>query len=731
MIAIDTETTGLDLNHSCRPFLVTTCDENGEQLFWEWDVNPLDRSVNVPEEDVIAIQTLLRESEGVVGHNQKFDAKALESIGIVWDWSKAEDTILMAHLLGSNRPKNLTDLAIYWLQHDISPYEDRLHVACVEARKIARREFKDWRIAKAGMPDLPSAKEETWKYDTWLPRVVAERMEYPPEHPWWTVLQEYANTDSSITAALFPVLSRELAAQRLDKLYGVRKRMLAVTHRMEKNGVTVSKVQLDKLRVEFTEESERCGNICRNIAAGYGYDLELPKSGMNKSLQGFCFGWTGLVCQTCGAEEETSDWSDDRSARESEPVCEQCLKKGKIGRVIFQKKRWADFPVVHRTEKRGEPSLDAKIAIPTYLATLNQRSKQYLFVKSLADQRRRNTALGYIDSYEKFWLPHPMGLEGWHVLYPSYNATGTDTLRFSSQNPNAQQISKQEDINLRRLFGPAPGRVWYPCDYENIELRVPGIESGEPAMVELFEKPDKPPYFGSYHLLNASIIYPREFNQLVCPVCLGKGCEGKSCRPAVPLCSINGGFKSRYKATQYQWVKNAGFALIYGCQEAKFDQTAKKPGAYRLLRSKLSKLFALSDKYIQFANKYGYVETLPDKTLGGRGYPLLCTRSEWGKILPTVPLNYHVQGTAMYATIKAMIRCQDQLDEWKRAEGFDGQIVLQVHDELVFSMSSDDLEGNKVRVERLKKLMEQSGDDIGVPLKVSTGCCPNNWGKEE
>jgi hypothetical protein len=39
-LSLDTETTGLDVYHGARPFFITTCNEQGEQQYWEWDVDP-------------------------------------------------------------------------------------------------------------------------------------------------------------------------------------------------------------------------------------------------------------------------------------------------------------------------------------------------------------------------------------------------------------------------------------------------------------------------------------------------------------------------------------------------------------------------------------------------------------------------------------------------------------------------------------------------------------------
>jgi DNA polymerase I-like protein with 3'-5' exonuclease and polymerase domains len=258
---------------------------------------------------------------------------------------------------------------------------------------------------------------------------------------------------------------------------------------------------------------------------------------------------------------------------------------------------------------------------------------------------------------------------------------------------------------LRYAFGPAPGREWWALDYENIELRIPGYESGEEKMIELFEKPDEPPYFGSYHLLNASIVHPDQF---------------------WPIADKKGAFKEKYKATYYQWTKNGGFAKQYGAQRPKVDITFHREGAYDLLATSMPKMEALNRRMIEYANEYGYVETIPDKTINpNRGYPIMSTRSPYGSISPTIPLNHHVQSTAMWCTMKAMIRCQAYL---KTMQGC--RIVLQVHDELVFDLPKRGKKNLPI-VNKLKSLMEQSGTDIGIPLRVAVSYHPNNWSHEE
>ncbi len=285
-----------------------------------------------------------------------------------------------------------------------------------------------------------------------------------------------------------------------------------------------------------------------------------------------------------------------------------------------------------------------------------------------------------------------------------------------------------KSLNLRYCFGPAPGWEWWSLDAKNIERRIPAYEAGETEIISLFERPDDPPYFGSEHALAAHVLYPELF---------------ESCRNEKR--QIDGRvFKKQFAATYYQWTKNTNFALQYGCQEKKADATAHQVGAYRKLKARFSKQEALNQFHIRHAEKYGYVETMPDKTVDPkRGYPLLCTRTEYGKILPTVPLAYHVSGTAMQWTAKAMVRVEAQLDEW-RLKGFDAWIAMQVHDELVICMprrgdavadakrekESGGLRlpsSNLWRVRKLQRLMAQGGEDIGLPTPVGAELHLDNW----
>lgn len=697
MISLDTETTGLDLKHGAKPFLVTICNEkDGGNVWWEWNVDPLTRQPRVPTEDLKEIQDVIDDADSIVLQNATFDVEALQTVfkgKLRWDWSKVYCTLIAGHLLASNQPHDLTSMALIYLGVNVKPYDDALKEAVQQARSIAKQEYPEWRIAAKGLPEMPSAEEKVWKFDSWLPRAVAKHKNCPTTFTssigsariWWDVCNVYANSDSEVTLALFKKQRELLKKRKLWKIYLERLKVLPVAYAMKQRGITLNRERLETLRVDYAEESSKASRVCISIAKSLGSKLQLPKAGNNKSLTEFVFGPLGLVS--------------------------------------------------HKSSKKtGKPSMD-KYVLEEWLLSLAPSGKPRAFIRNLKSYRKRKTALGYLESYQKFWLPYywappirpGVNPKDWRVLYPSLNPTGSDTLRWSTERPNSQQVSKQEETNLRYCFGPAPGREWWSLDAKNIELRIPAYEAGETEMISLFEKPNEPPYFGSYHLLVFDVLHPEKFAK-----------HGADC-------------KKVYESTWYQWTKNGNFAVQYGAVEASgtADRAYHVPGAQKRVQQRFTKIKKLNERMIAFAQKHGYVETMPDKTVDPkRGYPLLCSRTSYNRVLPTVPLNYRVQGTAMWWMQKGMVRCHNMLEQWNRAErsrkklaenivgsmaSLGYYMVMQVHDELVFDFPKGQDSGKKMRAENLsyirkiQKLMEQGGDDIGVPTPVSVTYHSETW----
>jgi DNA polymerase I-like protein with 3'-5' exonuclease and polymerase domains len=734
VISIDCETTGGDHYHGSRPFFVTSSDGDATTC-WDWAVDPKDRRPVVPRDHLDDVLELCRRRP-VVLQNGKFDVTAVSllmrdhGIPFEWDWDGVHDTLTAGHVLSSNTRHDLTSMVAQYLGVNIEPHEVALRRTCIEARryvaKKSRPQFADWQTAREGMPGLPSArgtgkgeKDRLWKNDMWLPRAVAVQEQWTKPDPdcdhvwnedrclecgghfWHIALREYSNADSESTVALWPVMEHRLRHRGLWNIYLAQLPLIAITLDMEWQGATLNGKEVVRMRQAYTEEAACLSGQCRDIAAEYQeedlfgrlapYDLKLPKgAAVNGSLHHFMFEMLQLP-----AEVHTAG-----------------------GREAINKEAYQNWNL-----------------------TLDPGSKELAFVRLLQRRTKMEKAVTALDGYESFMLPTDD--DDWYVIHGNANLTGSATLRFSFSAPNLQNVSNQELVceecngdgcdtcggtgkelqSVRHCFGPAPGREWWSLDYKNVELRIPAYESGETDLIALFEKADEPPFYGSQHLLNCSLVYPDLWAAVL---------------DEVGFAAVGPEFKKRYKHTWYHYGKCGGLAMQYQAGEYTADHTFRRRGSYRQIKQSLARLEKHNQWCIRFAERHGYIETIPNRYVDPKhGYPLLCTRTENGRILPTVPLSYRTQGTAMDITRTAMRKCAGELREWRRADGFDGRMCLQVHDELVFDFprAAHPLRNRKasnyVRVVELKRLMESCGDDVGVPTPVGVSYHDTSWAREE
>ena len=621
MIALDTETTGLDIWHGCRPFFVSACTHRGNLHWWEWDVDPITRCPIVPKKDIRNIDRFIK-GDFLLFHNAKFDGRALESVGLPEiDWDRTHDTLIASHVLLSSESHKLKDLALVHLDIDDDDQRE-LQEATNEARRVGRR--LGWRIAEAEDSHFPAMKRAPkagwWVLDTWLPRAVAKAEGYKKNHPWWSVLKRYGLRDAERTMGLWLVFKDGMQEEGLMDVYEERRKLLGVTYRMEQVGVPMSLKRLQQARLEFGLQAERSEGLCYRLAEG-----TIDNIRSLKQLQGVLYGHFEL----------------------------QPIKETKTG--------WSTDADTLRALEADTP----------------RRSKAFHFIRNLVKARKTAKAGEYLDAYKAAGMHQLMD---WMILHPNFNITGTATTRFSSHDPNAQNISKQEAFNLRQVFGPMPGREWFALDYSNIEKRIPAYLAEEQELIDLFESG------GSYHLLIGELLRPKMFQAL--------------------------GPKRFKKTEEYRWIKNGNFAEQYGAGKRTTDATFRVPGAYDKIKNRFNRITDLADSILKGGYQSGYVTTLG-------GYRLQCPRE------PTKPFNYFIQGSAGWAIILAMNR----IDAYLQTLGDEYKIIMTIHDELVFDFPKRKTNIRKVKV--IKELMEQSGEDLGLPTPVEVDRIRTNWAEGE
>lgn len=230
-----------------------------------------------------------------------------------------------------------------------------------------------------------------------------------------------------------------------------------------------------------------------------------------------------------------------------------------------------------------------------------------------------------------------------------------------------------------------PGREWYAIDYENIELRIFAYASGDENIIQLYREGK------SFHDMICQVLHPKEY----------------------AACQKDGvSFKSRYKDTLYQWVKNGDFALIYGASPWKADATFRVKGAYSIIRKKLPLIDEFMTRCNDEARKYGYVTTLG-------GYRLQVPEGK-----PHVAVNYFVQGSAGLVLCIALPKIVDYLDTLE-----DYYCTMNIHDEFVFDFPRH--RGNRRVITKVAQIMQDAGDFIGVPTPVSCERIRTDWGHGE
>lgn len=653
IIACDTETTGLDLWHGCKPFYFGGVDEKGVITSWRWRVNPYTREVSISNGDRAEIIEYLASADEIIWHNAKFDIRGLESIGIGLPsdiWQKSQDTILASHCLKSDGPHDLKNLAL--MHCDIlDDDEDDLRDACIASRRIADK--VGWIKAEPAAQWWPTQKTgEWWKADCWMPFEAYWRTDeeindqhdtlgglYDIPEGWRTVCETYANRDFERTLALWLVFRKMLDQDGLMGQYEISRRRLRATYRSETKGMTCRRWRTTAVKEKHSKLAAFHESECLKTVNNQIDNLESPKQ-----LQAALY---------------------------------NILK----------------LPVVKRTAKTGQPSTDKEV-IEKLRDQIRPLSRGAWFLQHLGGYRKRSYAADSIESWERGGIPvFHNGEEKLNNGAPYFvtehfniNLTGTDTTR-TSTNPNGQNIAKgegqpkEEGFNLRELFGPGPGRMWFTHDYSNIEMRIFAYLAGEESLLDAFERGE------SAHLIIAEKLYPKLFKSLSSPE----------------------EFKKLYPH-YYQWVKNGNFSLIYGAGIAKADATYHVPGAYRLIRREFKQIDAFMKVSQREANEHGYITTLG-------GYRLFIPDKKAHKAV-----NYKVQGSAGWAKTLAMVRIDEYLDTMP-----DYWQIMDIHDELLHDTPFAYQEEFPWRV---KEIMERSGRDLGLPLPVEMATIPISWDAE-
>ena len=309
-----------------------------------------------------------------------------------------------------------------------------------------------------------------------------------------------------------------------------------------------------------------------------------------------------------------------------------------LGKILFEK---LDLPVISKTPT-GNPS--------TKESVLQELSTEHDIPGLVLDWRSTYKLKStYLDSLGE--LVHP----DTGRLHTSFNQTRTSTGRLSSSDPNLQNIPIRTEMGrqIRRAFVPRDGWQLLAADYAQIELRILASMSGDAAMRETFRRE------GDIHTDAAARVYDID-PEAVTP-------------------------EQRSKA------KEVNYGIPYGISPWGLAQRMRMPvdeaqSIIKQYRKSYPGVSRLLTELVEKAQDHGYAETL----LGRRRYlpDIDSSNSNRRSAAERVAVNMPIQGTQADMIKIAMNRIHERLatEDWKT------QMLLQVHDELVFEVPPAELD---------------------------------------
>ena len=338
-----------------------------------------------------------------------------------------------------------------------------------------------------------------------------------------------------------------------------------------------------------------------------------------------------------------------------------------VGEVLFDKLRIV--------EKAKKTKTGQYVTSEEVLESLRHK---HPVVEKILEHRGLKKLLGtYIDALPQLINPRT------GRVHTSFNQTVTATGRLSSSNPNLQNIPIRDENGkeIRKAFIPDEGCLFFSADYSQIELRIMAHLSEDKNMIDAFLSNH------DIHAATAAKIYKIDLQDV--------------------------GSDMRRKA------KTANFGIIYGISVFGLAErmNVERKEAKELIDGYFETypgVKAYMDKSIRVAQEKGYVETIFHRK---RFLPDINSRNAVVRgYAERNAINAPIQGSAADIIKVAMARIYQRF----QTEGIQAKMILQVHDELNFSVPVEE----KERVEEIVIEEMEHAYRMHVPLKADCG-----WGK--
>jgi DNA polymerase-1 len=381
------------------------------------------------------------------------------------------------------------------------------------------------------------------------------------------------------------------------------------------------------------------------------------------------------ICLDTNALQETSKVFTERMRKYEEKIYEEAAEKfnisspKQVGDILFGKMQIMEKP---KKTKTGQYVTSEEV-----LQSIRAKNP---IVENILNYRGMKKLLStYVDN-----LPTLINKRTGHI-HTSFNQALTATGRLSSSDPNLQNIPVRTDDGkeIRKCFIPEPGCLFFSADYSQIELRIMAHLSGDENMIEAFREGF------DIHRATAAKIWHEEIDKVT--------------------------------DSQRKKAKQANFGIIYGittyglAQRMNISNSEAKDLITDYFKT-FPKVQAYMEKAKEAARKNGYAETI----FGRRRY-LADINSHNGTVRGFAErnaINAPIQGSEADIIKVAMIKIWNRF----RQEGIKSKMILQVHDELNFSVYPEE----KEKVEQIVIQEMQNAFHLDVPLTADAGW-GNNW----
>ncbi|MBQ6054844.1 MAG: DNA polymerase I [Prevotella sp.] len=394
------------------------------------------------------------------------------------------------------------------------------------------------------------------------------------------------------------------------------------------------------------------------------YNIEMPLMPVLAEME-----MNGVCLDTASLAETSKQFTNrmnEIEARIYELAGEQfnIASPKQVGEILFDK-----LKIVEKAKKTKTGQY------VTSEEVLQQLRNKHEIVADILEHRGLKKLIGtYIDA-----LPKLINPKTGHI-HTSFNQTITATGRLSSSDPNLQNIPirGEDGKEIRKAFIPEPGCLFFSADYSQIELRVMAHLSQDAEMIKVFSEGK------DLHAATAANIYKKPIEEV-----------------------------TRDERTK---SKRANFGIIYGITVFGLAERLDIPrDEAKMLIDGYFDTFPQVHDYMekskQVARENGYVTTL----FGRRRYlPDINSQNATVRgFAERNAINAPIQGTAADIIKVAMIRIFNRF----KAEGIRSKMILQVHDELNFSVYPEE----KDIVEKIVIEEMQHAIALDVPLIADSG----------